>query len=46
MIQIIGESRWLALPSLAYENFPMAVLEAFSVGTPVIVPDHGALRRQ
>ncbi len=42
VIQIIGESRWLALPSLAYENFPMAVLEAFSVGTPVIVPDHGA----
>ena len=42
VIQIVGESRWLALPSLAYENFPMAVLEAFSVGTPVIVPDHGA----
>jgi len=37
----IARSRMLALPSLCYENCPMAVLEAFSVGTPVLVPDHG-----
>ena len=28
----------LVQPSLAYENFPMSVLEALSTGTPVIVP--------
>lgn len=42
VIQAVARSRWLALPSLAYESCPMSVLEAFSVGTPVIVPDHGA----
>ena len=35
-------SRWLVQPSLAYENFPMSVLEALAAGTPVIVPNHGA----
>jgi glycosyltransferase involved in cell wall biosynthesis len=42
VIETVGCSHWLVLPSLAYENFPMSVLEALSVGTPVIVPDHGA----
>ncbi len=42
VIDLIAASRWLVLPSLAYENFPMSVLEALSAGTPVIVPNHGA----
>jgi glycosyltransferase involved in cell wall biosynthesis len=42
VLGLIAASRWLIQPSLAYENFPMSVLEALSVGTPVIVPDHGA----
>jgi glycosyltransferase involved in cell wall biosynthesis len=42
VLEYIAKSRWLVLPSLAYENFAMSVLEAFSVGTPVIVPGHGA----
>jgi len=42
VIELIAASQWLVLPSLAYENFPMSVLEAFSVGTPAIVPNHGA----
>jgi glycosyltransferase involved in cell wall biosynthesis len=42
VIDLISASRWLVLPSLAYENFPMSVLEALAAGTPVIVPNHGA----
>jgi glycosyltransferase involved in cell wall biosynthesis len=42
VIGLLAASNWLILPSLAYENFAMSVLEAFSVGTPVIVPNHGA----
>jgi len=42
VVELIAASQWLVQPSLAYENFPMSVLEAFSVGTPVIVPNHGA----
>ncbi len=42
VIELLAASNWLILPSLAYENFAMCVLEAFSVGTPVIVPNHGA----
>jgi glycosyltransferase involved in cell wall biosynthesis len=45
VIELIAGCRWLILPSLAYENFPMSVLEAFSVGTPVIVPHHGAFTK-
>jgi len=43
VLEYIATSQWVVLPSLAYENFAMSVLEAFSVGTPVIVPGHGAL---
>jgi glycosyltransferase involved in cell wall biosynthesis len=42
VIEAVARSKFLILPSLCYENCPMSVLEAFSVGTPVIVPDHGA----
>ncbi len=42
VLDIIAASRWLVQPSLAYENFPMSVLEGLAAGTPVIVPNHGA----
>jgi glycosyltransferase involved in cell wall biosynthesis len=42
VMEWVAASQWLVLPSLAYESCPMAVLEAFSVGTPVIVPNHGS----
>lgn len=38
------ESRFLVVPSRAYETFGLGVIEAFSVGTPVIAPDHGGFR--
>ena len=33
----------LIVPSLWYENFPMVIVEAFALGTPVIASDCGAL---
>jgi glycosyltransferase involved in cell wall biosynthesis len=42
VIELLAESRLLVFPSLGYEGFPMALLEAFSVRTPVVVPNHGA----
>jgi glycosyltransferase involved in cell wall biosynthesis len=42
VIDQIATSKWLVLPSLAYENCSMTVLEAFSAGTPVVVPNHGS----
>jgi glycosyltransferase involved in cell wall biosynthesis len=42
VIEQIAMSKWLVLPSLAYENCCMSVLEAFSAGTPVVVPNHGS----
>ncbi len=44
VLRCIAESRALVLPTLAYENCPMVLLEAFSAATPVIVPDLGSLR--
>jgi glycosyltransferase involved in cell wall biosynthesis len=38
----IARSRYLIAPSRVYETFPMVLVEAFSVGTPVIAPNHGA----
>ncbi|MFZ3265959.1 MAG: glycosyltransferase family 4 protein [Terriglobales bacterium] len=39
----MAESRVLVFPSLAYENCPMVVLEALSVGTPVVSANHSSL---
>jgi glycosyltransferase involved in cell wall biosynthesis len=44
VLRCIGESRALVLPTLAYENCPMVLLEAFSAATPVIVPDLGSMK--
>ncbi len=41
--RIIGQSRCLILPSICYENFPRAIVEAYAVGTPVIASRLGAM---
>ena len=38
---VIAESKALILPSQVYEGFPMTILEALSVGTPVIGSQFG-----
>ena len=40
-LRIIANSRALVLPTQWYEGFPMSIVEAFSVGTPVICSDLG-----
>ena len=44
VLEHIAASRILVFPSLAYENCPMVVLEALSVGTPVIASNHPGLQ--
>lgn len=39
--KIIANSRALILPTQCYEGFPMTIVEAYSVGTPVIGSDIG-----
>ena len=39
----IQKSKFIVMPSRWYENFPMVILEAFSNGIPVIVPNEGSL---
>lgn len=40
-LEIIGESKALILPTQWYEGFPMTIVEAYSVGTPVICTNIG-----
>lgn len=39
--KIIGEARALVLPTQLYEGFPMTIVEAYSVGTPVLGTEIG-----
>lgn len=41
LLQIMGCVKALILPTQWYEGFPMTIVEAYSVGTPVIGPDMG-----
>jgi glycosyltransferase involved in cell wall biosynthesis len=40
-LEIIKNSKALVLPTQWYEGFPMSIVEAFSVGTPVVCSDIG-----
>ncbi|MGN0395676.1 MAG: glycosyltransferase family 4 protein [Coprococcus sp.] len=41
VLNLIANSKALVLPTQWYEGFPMSIVEAFSVGTPVLCSDLG-----
>jgi glycosyltransferase involved in cell wall biosynthesis len=43
VLEMMAEARALVFPSIWYENFPMAITEAFAIGLPVIGSRIGAL---
>lgn len=40
-LEIIASSKFIILPTRWYEGLPMVIIEAFSLGTPAIVPNAG-----
>ena len=44
LMDIIKGARFLVLPSLCYENFPMTVAEAYACGVPVLASELGAMK--
>jgi glycosyltransferase involved in cell wall biosynthesis len=44
VLDLMKSAKLLLFPSLAYENFPMTIVEAFSVGLPVVASRQGAAR--
>lgn len=43
VLGVIGEARFLILPSLGYETFGLSIIEAYAKGTPVVVSRLGAV---
>jgi len=41
ILELIANSKALILPTQCYEGFPMSIVEAFSVGTPVVCSNLG-----
>jgi glycosyltransferase involved in cell wall biosynthesis len=44
LFEVIKGARFLVLPSLCYENFPMTLAEAYACGVPVVVSELGAMK--
>lgn len=44
MKKILANSKALILPTQLYEGFPMSIVEAYSVGTPVIGSNIGNVK--
>lgn len=42
-MQLLREARFLIVPSICYENFPLTIVEAFACGKPVLASSHGAM---
>lgn len=42
-LEAMGCARFVVVPSLCYENFPLAIVEAFACGTPVLASRLGAM---
>lgn len=42
-LALMGEARLLICPSVCYENFPVAIVEAFCLGLPVVASDLGSV---
>lgn len=43
VMRLMKQAAFLIIPSEAYENFPVTVVEAFATGLPVVASAHGAL---
>jgi glycosyltransferase involved in cell wall biosynthesis len=41
--KIIKDAKFVIVPSLCYEQFPMAIAESFCCGVPVLASNHGAM---
>jgi glycosyltransferase involved in cell wall biosynthesis len=44
VLEVLSESLYFVLPAKWYENLPNAIIESFSVGTPVISTNIGSIR--
>jgi glycosyltransferase involved in cell wall biosynthesis len=44
VLDLLQGARFLVLPSVCFEGFPMTVVEAFACGVPVIASGHGGAR--
>jgi glycosyltransferase involved in cell wall biosynthesis len=44
VLEAMRGARFLVVPSECYENFPMAIVEAFACSAPIIAADVGAIR--
>jgi glycosyltransferase involved in cell wall biosynthesis len=42
-MELLRDARFMIMPAVCYENFPMAIREAFACGKPVIASRLGAM---